>query len=49
LEPVAAMVEETNAASATLADESRRQHDLISQFTLGRAAATPHENTRRAA
>jgi len=31
----AAMVEETNAASASLADESRKLRDLISQFRLG--------------
>ena len=35
----AAMVEETNAASATLANESARLHDLISQFTLAAAGS----------
>ncbi len=32
----AAMVEETNAASATLANEAGRLRELISQFQLGR-------------
>ena len=45
----AAMVEETSAASASLATESHRLHELISQFTLGRPAARQHDKTRRAA
>jgi len=43
----AAMVEETNAASATLADESRKLRDLISQFQLG--SGTRNVGLRRAA
>jgi methyl-accepting chemotaxis protein len=35
----AAMVEETNAASATLATEAGRLHDLISQFNLSGSSA----------
>jgi len=35
----AAMVEETNAASNTLADEARGLRQLISQFNLGQASA----------
>lgn len=41
----AAMVEETNAASATLASESRKLHELISQFKL----ANSRDEQRRAA
>jgi methyl-accepting chemotaxis protein len=36
----AAMVEETNAASATLANEAGRLRELISQFVLGNGAGT---------
>ncbi|WP_295192216.1 hypothetical protein [uncultured Brevundimonas sp.] len=35
----AAMVEETNAASATLANEANRLQQLIGQFTLGTGGA----------
>ncbi len=47
----AAMVEETNAASATLANEASRLRDLISQFVLdtGSSANTPARDKRRAA
>ena len=43
----AAMVEETNAASATLAMESNRLRELISQFQLG--SASQNAGYRRAA
>ncbi len=45
----AAMVEETNAASATLADESRKLHVLISQFQLGNSHDAETGKQRRAA
>ncbi len=47
----AAMVEETNAASVTLANEASRLRDLISQFVLdtGSSANTPARDKRRAA
>jgi methyl-accepting chemotaxis protein len=47
----AAMVEETNAASATLASEASRLRNLISQFVLdtGSSANTPARDKRRAA
>jgi methyl-accepting chemotaxis protein len=41
----AAMVEETNAASAALASESRKLHELISQFRLAQSG----DEKRRAA
>jgi len=47
----AAMVEETNAASATLANEASRLRDLIAQFVLdaGSSANTLARDKRRAA
>ena len=39
----AAMVEETNAASNTLADEARGLRQLISQFNLGQASSSTHQ------
>ena len=50
----AAMVEESNAASATLASEAGRLRELIGQFQLGgqaakRPAAMLADNTRHAA
>lgn len=45
----AAMVEETNAASATLAGESHKLHDLLSQFQLGSSQDAQTNNQRRAA
>jgi methyl-accepting chemotaxis protein len=45
----AAMVEETNAASATLAGESRKLHELISQFQLGNRQDAQTGKQRRAA
>ncbi len=46
----AAMVEETNAASATLVNEASRLRDLISQFVLDGAAGSANARaTRRAA
>jgi methyl-accepting chemotaxis protein len=38
----AAMVEESNAASATLATESRRLRELIARFDLGQGGASAH-------
>jgi methyl-accepting chemotaxis protein len=38
----AAMVEESNAASATLATESRRLRELIARFDLGQGNASTH-------
>jgi methyl-accepting chemotaxis protein len=37
----AAMVEEANAAGATLASEANRLRELIGQFDLGRGSSTP--------
>jgi methyl-accepting chemotaxis protein len=45
----AAMVEETNAASATLAGESRKLHELISQFKLAGRGDGRANPTQRAA
>lgn len=45
----AAMVEETNAASATLAGESRKLHELISQFQLVNRQDAQTGKQRRAA
>jgi methyl-accepting chemotaxis protein len=45
----AAMVEETNAASATLASEASRMKQLMSQFKLGQNNAESHQRHRRAA
>jgi methyl-accepting chemotaxis protein len=43
----AAMVEETNAASATLANEAGRLRELISQFVLDARNSTSNEEFRR--
>jgi len=44
----AAMVEEANAAGATLANEAGRLRDLIGQFQLGAPASEQHLSHRRA-
>ncbi len=43
----AAMVEETSAAGSTLADESTRLRELISQFTLSGSARSPGQSEHR--
>jgi methyl-accepting chemotaxis protein len=45
----AAMVEQTNAASATLAEEAARLRELISQFQLGGARASQEAPRRKPA
>ena len=45
----AAMVEETSAASATLASEAARLRELIGQFQLGAVGGTPVSALRQAA
>ncbi len=45
----AAMVEETSAASASLADECAALRQLISQFTIPRTARDTHQNIRKIA
>jgi methyl-accepting chemotaxis protein len=43
------MVEETNAASATLANEAGRLHELISQFQLGGNSSSQAATLRQTA